>query len=195
MAEGSTGTVWKLPALDYSLPLPQEPSAMQLSCESVFHRALLYPVNAQTLQQRFSQSHVYMQTYGDLHAHCTLQNMLTVGHLTHRLDLKRNGFASPAASIVIQNSTILLNKSPFTVRGSHISNMIYHHLKIPFKGSANIYHWIYTAVYISRLPTKLALKQNTCTCVAVFKSLHNRRIQRKEKHASAQLILTQLSSN
>lgn len=41
------------PALNYSFPLPQGPSAMQLSCEPVLRRALLYPVNARALQQRF----------------------------------------------------------------------------------------------------------------------------------------------
>lgn len=53
--------VWEPPALDYLLPLPQGPSAMQLSCEPVLHRALLYPVNAQALQQYFplQQTHTY----------------------------------------------------------------------------------------------------------------------------------------
>lgn len=58
------------PALHYSLPLPQGPSAMQLSCEPVLHHALLYPVSARALQQRFpctTRARTHTQTYILLH--------------------------------------------------------------------------------------------------------------------------------
>ena len=66
MAEGSTGAAVEPPALDYSLPLPQEPSAMQLSCEPVLHRALLYPVNAEVLQQCLTSK---TRTHARTHTH------------------------------------------------------------------------------------------------------------------------------
>lgn len=114
------------PALNYSLPLPQGPSAMQLSCEPVLRRALLYPVNAQALQQRFpSSTRTHIKPYNALHTHYILMNMPTVGVLTYRFILNLNKMkeiCQPCSIYCfIKTSKMLIYKRFFffTSRGSH----------------------------------------------------------------------------
>ena len=102
--------VWEPPALDYSLPLPQGPSAMQLSCEPVLRRALLYPVNAQALQQCFPSSrHTHIQIYNDLNTHQILVNMLTVGRLTQTLLESKQNVHLPALQHLLLHAKDLQN--------------------------------------------------------------------------------------